>query len=76
MSGDKPQGREGYYVGKDGKKADAEIHEPILDGISEEAHRAHRLESFHRAVAIGIPVDEAAKLYGLESEDIILKPRR
>jgi hypothetical protein len=77
MSGDKAAGREFHYIDKDGKRADHELHEPILQGVSEEADKAHRLESFHRAVEVhGIPAERAARLYGLEPEDVVIKPPR
>jgi hypothetical protein len=73
----KTPGAEGFYIDKDGKKADANFHEPILEGISPEADKQHRLQSYHRAVEVhGIPPDRAAKLYGLEPSDIKIRPRR
>jgi hypothetical protein len=65
---DKTPGKEGVYIGN---KADADIHEPILNGISPEAARKHRLRAFRRAVEIhGIPAEQAARLYGLEPSDL------
>lgn len=69
-------GNEGFYIDENGNKADADIHEPILEGISPEAHKRHRLEAFYRAVTVhGIPAERAAKLYGLEPSDIVIEPR-
>jgi hypothetical protein len=68
---DKMPGNEGVYIDKDGNKADADIHEPILNGISPEADRKYRLRAFRRAVDVhGIPAEQAARLYGLDPSDL------
>jgi hypothetical protein len=72
-------GNEGSCIDEHGKKADADFHEPILEGVHPEADKRHRIKSFRRAVERhGIPVERAARLYGLEPSDIMvaLKQRK
>ena len=60
------QGSEGFYLDKNGQKADASIHYPILDGIDPADDYQFRLESFHHAIACGVDPERAAKSYGIE----------
>jgi hypothetical protein len=57
---------EAFYFDENGEKKDADIHNFILDGVSPEDDLKHRTQSFHFAVASGIPPERAARMFGLE----------
>lgn len=60
------KGNEAFYIDENGQKADAAIHDFILGGVSPEAEKRHRVESFHLAVASGVDPAVAARVFGLE----------
>ena len=67
MSPENPrQSREGFYIDKDGKPADASIHYPILDDVDPAVDYKHRVASFHRAVEAGVDPEMAARAFGIE----------
>ena len=54
------------FIEQDGKKMDAPIHEPILNGISKEAERRLRMRSAQRVAVRGVPQEILGKLFGDE----------
>jgi hypothetical protein len=52
------------FIEQNGKKVDAPIHEPILNGINKEAEKRLRLKSAQRALARGLPPEVVSNLFG------------
>ena len=57
------QGNEGF-IEQNGKKVDAPIHEPILNGINKVTEKRLRLKSAQRALARGLPPEVVSDLFG------------
>ncbi len=58
--------KEFYCIDNDGKRRDADLHEPILD--NPEADLFCRKQSFKQAVARGTPREIAKQMYGADAD--------
>ena len=57
------RGNEGF-IEENGKRVDAPIHEPILNGINKETEKHLRMKSMQRAAARGLPPEALSTLFG------------
>ena len=62
-------GKEFYYLDRDGKRRDASLHAEILN--NKKARKADRDDAVRRAVAEGLSAEEALLLYRENVDDSI-----